>query len=110
MKKFKYAFTGLINVLKDKSVITQVILGILAIIGGLIIKLDFYEWLIFILCIVMVISSEIFNYVIEKISDYLSEEYDDRIKVIKDASAAATLVLCIGALAICILVLIRRYI
>ena len=110
MKKFKYAFEGLINVLKDKSVIIQVVLGILAIIGGLIIKLDFYEWLIFILCIVMVISSEIFNFVIEKISDYLSKEYDDRIKVIKDASAAATLVLSIGALVICILVLIRRYI
>ena len=110
MNKFKYAFNGLKYVLKDKAVIIQLILGVLAIIGGLIIKLDYYEWLAFIICIFVVIGSEAYNLIIEKICDFISEEYDDKIKVIKDASAATTLIICVGALIICIFVLIRRYI
>ena len=67
MKKFIDAFNGLNICLKDKAVITQIILGIIAIIGGIIIKLDYYEWLAFIICIFMVISSEVLNSVIEDI-------------------------------------------
>ena len=51
MKKFAYAFTGLKEAVKEKSVLTQVILGTLAVIGGVIIKLDYYEWLAFLICI-----------------------------------------------------------
>ena len=39
MKKFKYAITGIKNSLKEKSVFTQVMLGLLAIAGGITIKL-----------------------------------------------------------------------
>lgn len=49
MKKFAYAFTGLKEAVKEKSVLTQAILGTLAVIGGLIIKLDYYEWLAFLI-------------------------------------------------------------
>lgn len=108
MKKFKDAFNGLKIALKDKAVITQVVLGIIAIIGGIIIKLDYYEWLAFIICIFMVISSEVLNSVIEDIGNYLSKEYDDKIKVIKDLSASFVLICSMGALVILILVLIRR--
>ena len=83
MKKFTDAFNGLKEVLKDKSVQTQCILGVMAVIGGIIIKLDEYEWLAFVVCIAMVIAAEIFNTAIEKMADYLNNEYDEKIKVIK---------------------------
>ena len=108
MKKFKDAFNGLRIAFGHKAVVIQVVLGIMAVIGGIIIKLDHYEWLAFIICISLVILCEIFNTSIEKIGDYLNIEKDNKIKVIKDLSSAAVLIACLGALIVCVLVVIRR--
>ena len=88
----------------------QILLGAMAIIGGIIIRLDIYEWLAFVICIAMVISSEIMNTAIERIGDYLNLEKDERIGKIKDLSSAAVLVNAIAALVICLICVIRRLI
>ncbi len=108
MKKFKYAITGIKNSLKEKSVFTQVMLGLLAIAGGITIKLEPYEWLAFFICIGMVISLELVNSCIEKVCDMYKREYDERIRVIKDYSAGAVLVACFFSLVVCLYVVIRR--
>lgn len=110
MKKFKYAFNGLKECFKDKAIVTQFILGLFAIIGGLIIKLNFNEWLAFIICIVGVISFEILNSVIEELCNLYSNEVNLKIKRIKDISSAAVLVFSFGTLVICILCVLRRII
>ena len=108
INKFRYSFEGLKACLKDKSIVIQLILGILAVIGGFIIRLDFYEWLAFIICIGMVISSEIFNSIIEHLCNLYTSEYNEKIKLIKDLGSAAVLVTGIASLTVCILCLIRR--
>lgn len=108
MKKFADSFAGLKTALAHKAVMTQCVLGGMAIIGGIIIKLDHYEWLAFIICITMVISSEVMNTAIERIGDYLNMEKDPKIKTIKDLSSAAVLVSSLGALCVCIFCVIRR--
>ncbi|MDO5440553.1 MAG: diacylglycerol kinase family protein [Erysipelotrichaceae bacterium] len=107
--KFKHAFDGLISALKEKAVITQVVLAIMAIIGGVIIKLDNYEWLAFIICIVGVISLEIMNSVVEKLCDLYSTEHNEKIKIIKDMASAAVLVFAVGALVVCVICTLRRF-
>lgn len=107
-KKFADSFNGLKIALKHKAVLTQCILGVMAIIGGLIISLDYYEWLAYIICIFMVISMEIMNTAVERIGDYLNMEEDERIKTIKDLSSGAVLAASIGALVVCVFSLIRR--
>lgn len=108
MKKFLDAFNGLKIAFTHKAVIIQLILGVMAIIGGIVVKLDYYEWMAFIICISLVIMCEIFNTAIEKIGNYLNENKDERIKTIKDLSSAAVFISAIGALVICIFVIIRR--
>lgn len=108
MDKFKHAFDGIKLCIKDKAVITQVILGIFAIIGGIIIKLDIYEWIAFTICIAGVISLEIVNSVIENMCDLYSTEYNEKIKAIKDKASAAVLVFCFGSLIVCIICVLRR--
>lgn len=108
MKKFSDAFNGLKIALNHKAVRIQVFLGLLAIIGGIIIRLDYYEWLLFVVCIGLVILSEIFNTAIEKTGDYLNDKNDERIKVIKDLASAAVLISALSALAVCIICVIRR--
>ena len=107
-KKFADSFNGLKTALKHKAVLVQCFLGAMAVIGGLIISLDYYEWLAYIICIFMVISTEIMNTAVERIGDYLNMYEDERIKTIKDLSSGAVLAASIGALAVCIFSLIRR--
>ncbi len=107
-KKFQDSFHGLKLALGHRAVRIQFILGIMALIGGLIIRLDHYEWLAFIICIGMVISMEIMNTAVEKLGDYLNSEYDEKIRTIKDLASAAVLLASFAALMVCILVLIRR--
>lgn len=110
MKKFADAFNGLKIALSHRAVIVQIVLGIFAIIGGIIIKLDIYEWLAFIICIVLVIFAEIFNTAIEKIGDYFNTEKDEKIRIIKDLSSAAVLIAAIGAFIVCVICTVRRLI
>lgn len=110
MKKFRDSFNGLKLALKHKAVMVQILLGAMAIIGGIIIRLDIYEWLAFVICIAMVNSSEIMNTAIERIGDYLNLEKDERIGKIKDLSSAAVLANAIAALVICLICVIRRLI
>ena len=107
-KKFADSFNGLKTALMHKAVLVQCFLGAMAVIGGLIISLDYYEWLAYIICIFMVISTEIMNTAVERIGDYLNMHEDERIKTIKDLSSGAVLAASIGALAVCIFSLIRR--
>ena len=107
-KKFADSFNGLKTALKHKAVLVQCFLGAMAVIGGLIISLDYYEWLAYIICIFMVISTEIMNTAVERIGDYLNMHEDERIKTIKDLSSAAVLVASFTALAVCILCVLRR--
>ena len=109
-KKFADSFRGLKYALGHKAVRIQFFLGLLAILGGLIIRLDHYEWLAFIICITIVIASEVMNTAIERIGDYLNMEKDPKIAMIKDLSSAAVLVSSFGALIVCILCVIRRLI
>ena len=108
MRKFTDALNGIKIALNHRAVLIQAVLGICAVAGGIIIDLDYYEWLAFIICIVSVISCEIFNTAIEKIADYLNIDKDERIRAIKDLSSAAVLLSAIGALIICILTVFRR--
>lgn len=108
MKKFADAFHGLKLAFGHRAVLVQCVLGILAVIGGLVIRLDHYEWLAFAVCIGLVILCEIFNTAIEKIGNYLNGQQDERIRTIKDLSSAAVLVASFTALAVCILCVLRR--
>ncbi len=108
MKKFLPAFCGLKTAFGDKGIRIQCVLGAMAVIGGLLIHLDAYEWLAFTICIAMVISSEIFNSAIEKLCDRVNEEEDERIKTIKDLSCAAVFLACLGSLAVCVICVLRR--
>lgn len=110
MKKFLYAFEGIKESLKQKAIVTQCVLGILAIIGGIIIRLNYLEWLAFVICIGLVISLEIMNSVVELLCDLYSTEFNLKIKVIKDMASASVLVSSIASLIVCIICVLRRLI
>jgi len=90
---FKPAFRGVLFVLRNGhnarihqvAALTVIILGIVFDIG----KTD---WLVIILCIGLVISSEIMNSAIEKLTDVVSPGINEKAKLIKDVAAGAVLI------------------
>lgn len=108
MKKFTDAYNGLKKALKHKAVVIQVVLGLCAVIGGIIIRLDAYEWMVFAICIGVVIALEIMNTAIEFLCNYINKDYDEKIGDIKDISSAAVLVSAIMAFVVMIVVVLRR--
>ena len=108
MNKFKVAFKGLASAYRHHSVKIQVVLGVLAIIGGIIIRLNYLEWLIFIICIFSVIASEVINTCIESLCDLVINEYDERVKRIKDMASSFVLIEALMALVICVLVTVNK--
>lgn len=108
MKKFNDAFRGLYLAIKHNSVLIQFINAVLAIVIGFVIRLNYYEWIIFIILIALVIMAEIFNTCIEKVCDLISTEYNEKIRNIKDLSSGSVLFVSIMALIIALFILFNK--
>lgn len=104
-EKFGPAVSGLLLGLKDPSIRLQVILALLAVAAGFVLWLSVTEWLAVIICIGLVLSTEILNTCVEKVCDLYTTENDERVKVIKDLAAGAVLAGALTAL-ICALVIL----
>jgi diacylglycerol kinase (ATP) len=90
LKKVNVVLAGLrFAVLTDFSVMYKIVLSILILIPALIFN-GALDASIILLSTGIMISAEIFNTAIEAICDFLKTDYDEKIGIIKDVSAAAT--------------------
>jgi diacylglycerol kinase len=109
LMSFKHAFNGLKILLREEhNSRIHVFATVVVIILGSIFDLNTYEWIAIIFSIGLVIISEIINTAIENISDFISPEKNEKIKKIKDLSAAAVLVSAITAFLIGFMVFIPK--
>ena len=108
MKKFKDAFRGITEGIKHKSIAVQFVLGILAVIAGIMMKLDTAEWIAVLICTGMVISTEMLNTCVEKLCDLYTSDFNETIRDIKDIAAGAVLCASLAALAVAFVILLRH--
>ncbi|HOK57233.1 MAG TPA: diacylglycerol kinase [bacterium] len=93
LESFNSAFNGLIYVFKrERNFKIHVFMGIVAILLSLFFHVPFTETLIIIVLISLVMVSEIINTGIEILSENMSKENQNIIKVVKDICASAVLV------------------
>lgn len=108
---FKYAGKGIRRVFcTEKSFRIQLILGILAIIMGLLFHISLIEWLFIILIICIVLSLEMVNTAFELIIDLVTERYKKIAEHIKDIAAGAVLFASIVALVVGLIIFIPYFI
>ena len=101
LNSFFYAFNGLRILIKEEHNSWIYFIAIIgAIIASLLFKINRYEWIAITFSIGLVISLEIINSAIENIADFISPGKNERIKRIKDLSAAAVLISALTALII----------
>jgi diacylglycerol kinase (ATP) len=109
IKSFKIAFFGLGYAIKKENTIrVGVIIAIAMMFIAFYFPLSAVERSIIILSIVVVMGTELLNTRIERILDIIDEEYNEKIKIIKDVSAGTTLLCVIGTGIIGVLILLSH--
>lgn len=98
ISKFKNAFRGLWVGFLDSSIRIQLVCMLLATIACLIIQVELLDFILVSIVCCLVISLEFVNTVIERIMDFVCPSFDERVKDIKDMSAAFVLIASFGAL------------
>ena len=110
-KSIGYAFKGLILLLKTESSIQiQFLVAIILTTAGFYYEISYLEWIIQIFAIVLVMSVEALNTGLEKICDFVHEDFETRIGFIKDIAAGAVAIASLGAFIIVIILYLPKLI
>ena len=83
---------------------------ILVLLAGFLFEISEFEWLAVVFAIGLVLAGEAINSAIERLSDVVRPELDDRIRDVKDISAGAVLICAITAAIIGITVFLPKLI
>lgn len=106
-----YAIQGIIFLVKtQRNARFHLVSATVAIILGIWLCVSSMEWIVISLCITLVIGAEAFNTSLEMLCDTLHPEKHPKIKSVKDLSAAAVLILSIGALITGLIIFIPKLI
>ncbi|MDR3061433.1 MAG: diacylglycerol kinase family protein [Dysgonamonadaceae bacterium] len=107
LKSFAVAFRGLkIIFVGERNFRIQLLLGLFAVIACFFFQVTTSEWIVVLLLIAVILSTEALNTCIEYICDYISPEYHHMIKKIKDVAAGAVLLCVIIAVVITCIIFI----
>lgn len=98
INSFKYAIEGFFTSFRtERNMKIHIVMMIVVIVMGIWLKISKVEWMICIILFAFVISAELFNTAIETVVDIVMPNKNEKAKIAKDVSAAAVLVLAIGA-------------
>ena len=109
IQSFRFAFSGLWFVLKyEHNFRIHLLAAVVAVLAGFYFDISGNEWLAIILIIALVLTLEMVNSAIEKLADVVSPEKNEKIKVVKDISAAVVLLAAMAALVVAALIFIPK--
>jgi len=106
---FKHAFDGLIWSLKTQpNYRIHLLFSAFAVLGGFILKISYYEFLLVIFMITVGLVIETLNTGLEQTTDAIDLKIREDIKIAKDVAAAAMLVYSFGAFIIAVIIFIPK--
>lgn len=95
-----YAMSGIKQCFaKEPHFKVHAIFSVAAVVAGFIFRVSSTEWLTLLICIGSVLAAELFNTAIEQLCNVVSPGKHPVIKIVKDLSAAAVLLLVLAAIA-----------
>ena len=94
----------------ERNIKIDIVIALFVIIIAFIIKLNYIEFIAIIISIAIVLTAEMFNSAIENIVDLITEQYNERAKIIKDISSGAVLISSIGAALVAFVIFLNKYI
>ncbi len=97
-ESFAAAFRGILIVLKvEKNARLIFIFGVVALSSAIFLKLSLSDFAIVIITVSTVFVAETFNTLVEQTLDIVKPEQDPHIKILKDISSSAVLIICLAA-------------
>lgn len=108
IKSFHHAINGLKSAFFEDNFKIHVATAFLVIVAGVFFNISKFEWLIIVLTISLVLICEIINTAIEKLADFVSPQWDNKIKVIKDLAAAAVLISATAAFLVGLIIFVPK--
>ena len=111
VKSFGYSMDGLTYAYKyEQSMLIHVIVTVAVVRANILLGITSYEWLVTLLSIGMVLSAELINTAIEAAVDLCTLEIHPLAKIAKDCGSAATFVLTLVSIVICLFVFVPYFI
>ena len=99
INSFHYSWDGIKYAFKyEQSMFIHVLMTLLVVVCGIVLELNFQEWLLCIILIGLVIATEVINTAIEAVVDLACPEIHPLAKTAKDTAAAAVFVFALTAL------------
>lgn len=109
LKSFVFAFNGLKILFKEEhNSRIHLVATVIVIFASIFFELNTYEWIAIVFSIGLALSAEIINTAIENIADFLTIENNNKIKIIKDLSAAAVLISALTAFTIGLIIFLPK--
>jgi len=109
INSFANAWRGVkIFVRRERNAWIHCGMTILVILAGFLFRISMAEWLAVVFAIGLVLAGEAINTAIERLSDVVQPEQDDRIRDVKDVSAGAVLICAITAAVIGVIVFLPK--
>ncbi len=106
-KSIEYCLNGLSYAIShENNLKREIVLGIIALIAGVLLKISKTEFLIVIIMISLVLTTEIINTAIERCVDLYTTKYNEMARIAKDVSAGAVLVMAFFALVVGIIIFV----
>jgi len=88
----------------------EIILGIIAVILSIVLKINILEWVVVILLICFVLVCELINTALEKTVDLYTKEYNETARIVKDVAGASVFVVCVFAAIIGLIIFLPKII
>ena len=109
LRSFHCAFRGLGLVLaRERNARIHLLAAVAVLVAAVLLGLDRAEIALVLITIALVLATEVANTVVERLLDLMHPEASERVRAIKDMSAAAVLVSALGALAVAGLLFVPR--
>lgn len=108
-KSLNHAKDGIVYAFLNEQNLVIIAFAIIAVtIAGFIYNISALEWIVCVVLFALVLATELVNTSIEAVVDMVSLKENELAKVAKDAASGATLVTCIGALIIGLVIFIPK--
>ena len=95
-RSFKAAFEGIESTYKrEQNIKIHSVIAVIVLIGGVLLKINYIEWLVCLVLIGFVLMAEFFNTAIEYVVDLASPDIHPLAKAAKDTASAGVLMMAI---------------
>ncbi len=108
LKSIACAVNGFTRMFTERNFIIHIVAAVAALLLCIVLQVTTIEFCIVIICIALVAGFEMMNTAIEKLANLVHPGYSEKIKIIKDISAAAVLLAAITSIVIGIIIFLPK--